>query len=266
MGMHTDKIWLSTILKKISRAPIGPILLLFFLTPEIHAGAIIIDHNCTNIDLVPDWAISASTPTKAVIRSCSILLNGLYFSSSTGLAYLKTQNSKYNYTNFKITYHWHPGGEKVYDDLPYNEVLTSTDATSATGFVANHFNQYDVFLTYLFHGENWIRGYVDWPYYRDRMLYCETTYPTKKFVWCTASLMKTYTPLSEPWNQYEEYRQIQSFNDNMRAYCRDNGKILYDLADIECHWIDGTKVVSSSGSFELLCSTYTIDTDHPNTL
>ena len=42
----------------------------------------------------------------------------------------------------------------------------------------------------------------------------------------------------------------------MRSYCAAHGKVLFDIADIECHEADGTKLVNASGN-EIISANYT---------
>ena len=50
----------------------------------------------------------------------------------------------------------------------------------------------------------------------------------------------------------------QSFNEQMRAYAAENGKVLFDMADIESHAPDGTPCVDSAGQdIPAICAEYT---------
>lgn len=51
-----------------------------------------------------------------------------------------------------------------------------------------------------------------------------------------------------------------SFNNQMRTYVQDNGKILMDIADIESHQPDGTPCLTEDGNqIPVLCQEYTVE-------
>jgi len=88
-------------------------------------------------------------------------------------------------------------------------------------------------------------------YYRDALLGLEQAWPTKRFVWWTI-------PIETSGNTAR-----QAFNDQVRAYALANGKLLFDIADIESHNAAGVKRTDSSGR-ELLWDEWTSDGGHLN--
>ncbi len=77
----------------------------------------------------------------------------------------------------------------------------------------------------------------------------ETQYPNKTFIYWTSSLALTIGTAD-----------AQSFNDQLRDWAAENGKILFDVADIESHNPDGSACRNAQG-YEILCQRYTTETD-----
>ena len=87
--------------------------------------------------------------------------------------------------------------------------------------------------------------------HRDKMVQLETTYPAKRFVWWTM-------PIETSGNSAR-----QAFNDQVRAYARANGRVLFDIADVEAHDALGAKRTDVYGR-ELLWPDWTSDGGHLN--
>ncbi|OJX40463.1 MAG: hypothetical protein BGO78_05565 [Chloroflexi bacterium 44-23] len=89
------------------------------------------------------------------------------------------------------------------------------------------------------------------PNYRGTNIYdleaLEDRYPNKTFVYWTASLARTIGSAD-----------AQSFNDQMRSWAAQNGKILIDIAAIESHAPNGTACRNSQG-YEIICKDYTTE-------
>jgi len=75
----------------------------------------------------------------------------------------------------------------------------------------------------------------------------EARYPDKTFVYWTTSLARTVGTAD-----------AQSFNNQMRTWAAQNGKILLDVADIESHAPNGSACLNSAG-YEVLCPHYTTE-------
>lgn len=84
--------------------------------------------------------------------------------------------------------------------------------------------------------------------YRDAMERLEQDNPKMRMVWWTA-------PLTNRDNQVRE-----QFNTLVRAYAKDKGKVLFDLADIESHAPNGRPMADQVGP--VLYSGYTDDGGH----
>jgi hypothetical protein len=69
--------------------------------------------------------------------------------------------------------------------------------------------------------DGWNEDFTD---YRTKMENLERAYPSKTFIWATSAL----------WGEsHINCPDIQTFNNDLRAYARANNKLLFDLADIE---------------------------------
>ncbi len=68
----------------------------------------------------------------------------------------------------------------------------------------------------------------------------ETAYPGTVFVWWTIPVMT------------DGSARRDDYNNMIRDYCRDHHKWFFDIADIECHFPDGSLNEDASG-YELLC-------------
>ncbi len=238
----------------MTRMSLSVVVAVLLLAPvTLAAEAIIIDHTSTAVDAVPDDAIAAAAKIRSVMRHCSILQH-LGYNRDGGLNLLQEQNARYDRTNMKFLGHGHPGAEAVIDDFLLDDVTSDLPG----GFVEHTKDLYDVYGYYLYYGEKWTSGLPDWPRYRDAMLACEKKFPDKRFIWCTISVLGKYHPADEA-----RQKRTAEFNDAVRQYCRENGKILYDLADIMSHDPEGKPFILNG--YKLLCPEYTEDKIHVTT-
>jgi hypothetical protein len=93
--------------------------------------------------------------------------------------------------------------------------------------------------------------------YLDSMSTLEAAYPNTRFVYMTMPLMTSTDSNNILRNTY---------NNTVRAYCVANGKLLFDLADIECYDPGGnaTTFVNGSTTYQRLYSGYSTDGGHLN--
>lgn len=95
--------------------------------------------------------------------------------------------------------------------------------------------------------------YQQWYDYRDMMEGLEASYPDTTFVWWTSAL-----------NNNGEYGGKRSIFDNLlRDYCAQHGKVVFDLAAIESHDPDGNMALDDNG-FEGMYAGYATDGQHPS--
>ena len=187
----------------------------------------IIDHQYTDISAIPDSALSAAVDMRIMVRHASVGEN-----INDGLNDIYNSNNKYDRSNWDFQNRGNPGWEAKIDDL-----VTQTAA---------QLEDFDVFTMKFCY----IDYEASWTEYRDQMEQLEADYPDKVFIWWTM-------PITEGYSSHD------TFNASVRSYCQANDKILFDIADIECHDPSGVKQTDSSG-YETLYSDYTDDGGHLN--
>jgi len=206
----------------------GIAVVLCLLVPVAQAGAqtIVADHASTDVAAIPDAAIANAAALRLLVRHASVGGN-----IDSGLDALHAANARYDRGLWDFQSRGNPGWQAKVDDL------VSQAAAQGASF--------DV-LTMKF---CYIDPNASFTYYRDAMLGLEGTYPTKRFVWWTI-------PIETSGNTNR-----QAFNDQVRAYALANGKVLFDIADIESHDAAGVKRVDGNGR-ELMCDEWTSDGGH----
>jgi hypothetical protein len=202
------------------------VLALLVCPARSQAQAIVAGHTVTDLGLVPDAAIAAASDLRLLVRRASVGGN-----ISSGLDTLHAQDAKYDRNLWNFQDRGNPGWQAKVDDL-----VTQTALQAST---------FDV-LTMKF---CYIDPNASFTYYRDALLGLEATYPTKRFVWWTI-------PIETSGNTAR-----QAFNDQVRAYALANGKLLFDIADIECHDAAGVKLTDSNGR-EIMRPEWTSDGGH----
>jgi len=96
---------------------------------------------------------------------------------------------------------------------------------------------------------------ANWNYLKDAYETLEKKYPEKIFIWWTI-----------PLTQVGQYCTEQ-MNSRIRNYCKENGKILFDIADIESWDTTGNHLTNSQGweiAFNGYCGEKTGPSCHPN--
>ncbi len=208
----------------------GALLVLAFLVSAAPAQgqAIVADHRATDLGSVPDAAIVNAASLRLLVRHASVGGN-----ISSGLDTLYAQDAKYDRSLWDFQNRGNPGWQAKVDDL-----------VAQTALQASSFDVLTMKFCY-------IDPDASFTYYRDALLGLEATWPTKRFVWWTI-------PIETSGNTAR-----QAFNDQVRAYALANGKLLFDVADIECHDAAGVKLTDGNGR-ELLRPEWTSDGGHLN--
>ena len=212
------------------RASLGPLLVLALLgrAAPAEAEAIVADHTSTAVAGLPAPAVAAAASLRLMVRHASVGGN-----ISSGLDALHDQEARYDRSLWSFQNRGNPGWKAKVDDLVAQAALQA--------------GSFDV-LTMKF---CYIDPDASFIYYRDALLGLEQAWPTKRFVWWTI-------PIETTGNTAR-----QAFNDQVRAYALANGKLLFDVADIESHDAGGQKRTDGSGR-ELLCDEWTSDGGHLN--
>ncbi len=206
----------------------GSLLALALLTGATTAGAqgIVVGHTGAALASIPDAALGPAANLRLLLRHASVGGN-----IDSGLDALQGQNAKYDRSRWSFQNRGNPGWQAKVDDL--------------VAEAAAHASSYDV-LTMKF---CYIDSDASFTYYRDKMLQLEAGYPAKRFVWWTM-------PIETSGNAAR-----QAFNDQVRAYALANGKVLFDIADVEAWNAAGQKRTDAYGR-EILWPEWTSDGGH----
>lgn len=157
---------------------------------------------------------------------------------------------------------WQCDSDPKYDRSKWNwPLFESTNNSDNFAFKKAAFDNavnsqngsYDVFgykLCYIDNMDGSISAQDKFTQYRDEMLALEAQYPTKRFIWSTQALWAETDSNADS----QTGQTIQTYNTLVRSYAYANGKILFDIADIESHTNDGTACYSTST--EALCGIY----------
>jgi hypothetical protein len=194
--------------------------------PEAGAQAIVADHTATALASIPDGALPPAANLRLLVRHASVGGN-----INSGLDALRSQNAKYDRSRWIFQSRGNPGWRAKVDDL--------------VAQAASYASSYDVLTMKLCY----IDSDASFTYYRDKMLQLEAGYPTKRFVWWTM-------PVETSSNAAR-----QGFNDQVRAYALANGKVLFDIADVETHNAAGQKRTDVYGR-EVMWPEWTSDGGH----
>ncbi|GEM_PF-1488643 len=200
-----------------------------------HAGAIIIDHDCIDLSVIPEDSVTAAASLRLLMRHASVG-QGIGWGLDC-LAGLKPTNAScqcfapgvYDRTNWVLEARMGDGCSKI-DDL-----VAQTSARA---------DEFDVLTMKYCYIDALGDNHPDWEYYRTQMEQLEAQYPDKRFVWWTIPLTRDGQPGTD------------AFNALVRSYCAANGKTLFDIADIECHDPSGVKQTNAQGD-ETICQDYT---------
>ncbi len=203
-----------------------------FSPPGLHGQGIIIDHECTDISKIPDSWISQ---VKSQLRvhyahtshgeQISVGLERLSNSNSTYAfypdncnmpqtsSYLSLMDGQYYYgyceTYCTPDWYWLDGGGDI--------TRSTLNSHSVNVSLWAWCSQLDEFST------------SEAQEYLDTMAQLESDYPNVTFVYLTGNAQ------SDSQNRYQRNNQI-------RQYCYQNNKVLFDFADLDC-WYNGSQNV-----------------------
>ncbi len=219
----------------MKRVCVVAILLCGAAVDTAHAKAILIDHNCIDLSVIPEDSVAAAASLRLLLRHASVG-QGIDWGLDC-LAGLKPTNTsckcfapgEYDRTNWILEARMGDGRSKI-DDL--------------VAQVSARADEFDVFTMKYCYIDALGDHHPDWEYYRTQMEQLEAQYPDKHFVWWTIPLTRDGQPGTD------------AFNALVRSYCGANGKILFDIADIECHDPSGVKQTNAQGD-ETICQDYT---------
>ncbi len=204
-------------------------MLLFFIVSvipvSVFSQAIIADHNCTNIKSIPENAI----------LDAKSKLHIAYGHTSHGSQLITGMNNLDEFMGGNGLYVWNDGPKEGFLDIDDNFVggdlghNGDTAWASRTRDYLNNSAHSDVNVVIW----SWCGGVSDnteegIQIYLDKMNELEQDFPNVKFVYMTGHL-----------DGSGEDGNLHLRNEQIRAYCRNNNKILFDFADIESYDPDG---------------------------
>lgn len=228
----------------------GKSYLLFFLLfigGIVNSQSLIIDHNCTDISQIPadkiqdikdnlKWHYAHTSHGDQITCGFeSLEITNPEFNSEVGLSSLPIINDAFcvfdgqeTFTYITPNDYWaHPTG------IQYTKnVLNNNPSINISSFM------WCDQLEYYTLGQ--VQNYLN------QMTAFETEFPDVTFIYFTAN---TQVEGADGLNRFQN-------NELIRQYCRDNDKVLYDFADIEC-WYNGERSY-------YLHNGDTVPTEHPD--
>ncbi len=185
------------------------------------SGQIIIDHNCTRLATIPEAYVSQAKAT----------LHIAYEHTSHGSQLIDGMTGLYNWKG--STYSWNNGGLNGALDIHDNGITGGTDlgspdltswASSTRSYLRNSANSNVNVVMWAWCGQLSTASESEVNTYLNLMSSLEADFPNVKFVYMTGHLDGTGLNGT-----------LHRRNEQIRSYCRNNRKILYDFADIESY-------------------------------
>ncbi|HLP58851.1 MAG TPA: hypothetical protein VK186_08480, partial [Candidatus Deferrimicrobium sp.] len=211
-------------------------ILFFFLTTFVpfsvamFSQAIIIDHNCTDITKIPDSWLSQVKNSLTVHYAHTSHGSQI----TTGLERLANANSKYRFSAGDCSVPGTANALNLMDgqyiaDSSYCETYITPElywqdsGIDITRYVLNHYN-FEISLwswcTQLdYYSSEEVQVYLE------KMAQLESEYPGVTFIYMTG-------------NAQSSDQNRQNRNNQIRNYCRNNNKVLFDFGDLDC-WYNG---------------------------
>lgn len=212
------------------------IMMMVFFPGNIFSQGIIIDHTCTDITKIPDtWINKVKSMLKVHYAHTS---HGEQI--TVGLERLSNANSKYHYypdnCNMPQTTQYLSLMDGQYYDY-YCETYVTPDlyweGSYGLNITRSVLNSFDVNVSlWAWCSQLDYYSQSDTQDYLNAMSQLESEYPGVTFVYMTGNAQ------SEEQNRYQRNNQI-------RNYCRNNNKFLFDFADLDC-WYNGQKHTEGS--------------------
>lgn len=198
------------------------VVILFLLQIALaQYGQIIVDHNSTSLGNIPATYITQAKST----------LHIAYEHTSHGSQIIDGMTGLFNWKG--SAYAWNNGGLNGALDIHDNGITGGTDlgapdftswAASTRTYLRNSANSNVNVVMWAWCGQLSTASETDVNTYLGLMNALETDYPLIKFVYMTGHLDGTGTS-----------GNLHRRNEQIRNYCRNNRKILYDFADIESY-------------------------------
>ena len=202
------------------------VLLCLLQISIINYGQIIVDHNCTNLQGIP----------VSYIDQTRVSLHIAYEHTSHGSQIIDGMTGLYNWKG--NTYNWNNGGLNGGLDIHDHGITGDSDlgapdwtswAASTRSYLKNSSNSDVNVVMWAWCGQVSSASESNINTYLNLMNSLESEFPKVKFVYMTGHLDGTGVNGT-----------LNIRNQQIRNYCRNNNKILYDFADIESYDPDGS--------------------------
>jgi len=219
--------------------------IIFFLIvcSTVFSQGLIIDHTCVNLSEIPaNWIDSIQANCRLHYAHTS---HGGQLTS--GLSRIESSDTSYNYARTLCSLPSENGAFCIFDGQEFDDYITPDEywesgaGMDSTRNVLNHnpsinYSMWSWCTQPNYYSEETIQAYLD------SISKLETEFPNVTFIYMTGNAQSwhghhTYTSDADGYNRYLRNEQI-------RQYCRDNDKVLFDFADIDC-WYNGDMDTSS---------------------
>jgi len=207
------------------------------------SGAIIIDHNCLDLSKIPDeWIEKAKANLKVHYAHTS---HGGQITA--GLQMLQAQDPRYACAIGKSSLPATSGALCIFDGQESETYISpdlywaSAAGRQATQSVLDHNGTINVSL-WSWCCQQTHNSEAETQAYLDAMAAMDRANPNVAFIYMTGN--------AQAWHGHHSYKEDKDGynrylrNEQIRAYCRANSKVLYDFADIEC-WYGGQQATST---------------------
>ncbi len=209
---------------------------------SVEAEAIIIDHNCTDLSKIPDgWIEEAQKQIKWHYAHTS---HGGQLTS--GLQMVKDSDSKYNFSRRNSSLPSVQGALCIFDGQASKTYITPEDywnsagGISATQAVLDQNEGINVSM-WSWCCQQTHNSEAETQKYLDTMAELERKNPDVTFVYITGN--------AQAWRGHHSYKSDKDGynrylrNEQIREYCKQHDKVLFDFADIDC-WYNGEMATS----------------------
>ena len=239
---------------KIERITVTAVMCIFVLAAALSCGdlgldreGMIIDHSSADADIIPDNYVSAVFDYDIYFEHASVGVNIM-----SGFTALANADSRYDIPRTDHDFvNWFAANNGIGDNGRGNDSPQWKADYFYTSMTTDDFAaDLDIAMYKLCYIDTQGTAAEAFQYTVDTMESLETAYPGTIFVWWT---MPVQTGGSARRDDY---------NNMIRDYCRANGKWLFDIADLECHFPDGTLNTDASG-YEILCGDDDNDNETP---
>jgi hypothetical protein len=222
---------------------ISYIIFFFIVCSKVFSQGLIIDHNCVNLTEIPaEWIDSVQANCRLHYAHTS---HGGQLTS--GLSMIESSDASYNYARALCSLPDESGAFCIFDGQEFDDYISPDEywqtgaGMDSTRNVLNNnptinYSMWSWCCQANYYSEEQIQAYLD------SMSQLESEFPNVTFIYMTGNAQSwhghhTYTSDADGYNRYLRNEQI-------RQYCRDNNKVLFDFADIDC-WYNGDMDTSS---------------------